>query len=1003
MANNPPFGSQPFRPPTPGSLGPQNFGPPPSMQFRPAVPTQQGQSFIPSQSHHYGQNVYPTNMSAGNQPHHFPQIMQPFPSAPNPHGYPMSASHAFPNAYGQPNQPHTPGPMQPQPQTNPLFSNNMTNLGGPGPYNLVPALNGHAQNINSTPWTSSQSQGPHGEQPWLPGGQSAAAVQQPGYSPAASATLTPVPNAPSASPQSSSDWQEHTATDGRRYYYNRKTKQSSWEKPLELMTPIERADASTVWKEFSTPDGKKYYYNKVTKQSKWTIPEELQLAREQAEKEAGHNTQMHTANSDAGASVSTPISARTPNSMTKSEAMSSPIPGGTANIGEPAPAVFTTSGSPAIHVPPTATSEVAVVGYPTSTTVLSSPSAVPVNNGVHNVSADVKRIPITANDNGPSQSAATELSAAALHDIEKAKKGMAVAGKISVTPVEEKPNESEPLQYATKQEAKIAFKALLESAKVESDWTWDQAMRVIVNDKRYGALRTLGERKQAFNEYLGQRKKLEAEERRMKQKKAREEFTKMLEECRELTSSTRWREALVMFENDQRFKAVERVRDREDLFDSYMVELQKKEKAMAQEKHKQDLADFRKFLESCDFIKASTQWRRVQDRLEDDERCLRLEKVDRLLVFQDYIHDLEVEEEEQKKLQKEQLRRAERKNRDAFRKLMDEHVANGTLTAKTQWRDYCMKVKESLPYMAVASNTSGSTPKDLFEDVSEELQNKYHEDKTRIKELTKSGKLVVTSTWAFKDFKEATKEDFGSPPISDTNLNLAFEELLDRIKEKEENEVKKHQHLADDFTRLLRFKEIIVTSTWEECKILVEDSQEYRAISDDDTKRQIFEEYIANLEEKTKEKELKREVDKAKKEKEREEKDKKKEKERKDREREREKDKDADGHKQDDTDSENHVDSGNKEDKKRDKDRDRKHRKRRQGSVDDVSSDREETKKSRRHGSDRKKSRRHSYSDSDSDSKHKRHKRDKEVSHGRGVHDDDDLLEDGELGDEMET
>lgn len=27
-----------------------------------------------------------------------------------------------------------------------------------------------------------------------------------------------------------------------------------------------------------------------------------------------------------------------------------------------------------------------------------------------------------------------------------------------------------------------------------------QAMRVIINDRRYGALRTLGERKQAFNE-----------------------------------------------------------------------------------------------------------------------------------------------------------------------------------------------------------------------------------------------------------------------------------------------------------------------------------------------------------------------------------------------------------------------------------------------------------------------------------------------------------------------
>lgn len=51
-------------------------------------------------------------------------------------------------------------------------------------------------------------------------------------------------------------------------------------------------------------------------------------------------------------------------------------------------------------------------------------------------------------------------------------------------------------------------------------------------------------------------------------------------------------------------------------------------------------------------MQANSQWRKVQDRLEDDERCSRLEKIDRLLIFQDYIHVLEKEEEEKKKMQK---------------------------------------------------------------------------------------------------------------------------------------------------------------------------------------------------------------------------------------------------------------------------------------------------------------------------------------------------------------
>jgi hypothetical protein len=44
----------------------------------------------------------------------------------------------------------------------------------------------------------------------------------------------------------------------------------------------ERADQQTAWKEFTAPDGRKYFYNRVTKVSSWTVPEELSRAREAA-------------------------------------------------------------------------------------------------------------------------------------------------------------------------------------------------------------------------------------------------------------------------------------------------------------------------------------------------------------------------------------------------------------------------------------------------------------------------------------------------------------------------------------------------------------------------------------------------------------------------------------------------------------------------------------------------------------------------------------------------
>ncbi|KAI3685869.1 hypothetical protein L6452_35130 [Arctium lappa] len=1000
MDNNPQnSGSQSLRPPAIGSISSQSFGTNFSMQFRPVVPAQQGQPFMQSASGTQQYRPAGQGMPTGQtQLPQFSQPMQQMSSRPGQPGHPSPSSQAMPMPYMQPNMTFT--SSSPQFQNSGTTNSHVPSLGGPGvplssSYTFTAPSFGQPQNatnVSSQFHTVSQMHTPAasvGGQPWLSSGNqgplTVPSVPQTGQHPPTIPPTNQASNVSNTSQEASSDWQEYTAGDGRRYYYNKRTKQSSWEKPLELMTPLERADASTVWKEFTTAEGKKYYYNKDTKQSKWTIPEELKLAREQAEKEASRGTQSEMATNSNAPAVLTPSVLDQPSASASSvNDVSSTTPRVASSPVAVAPVI------PVGNVPPS-------VGSESSATAGGERAAaiplIPAVGGASMVSANMHSSPMTNTENSSSHGVPKALEVSA-QDTEEAKKGMAVAGKVNTTQLEDKAVDDEPFIYASKQEAKIAFKSLLEDANVEADWNWEQAMRVIINDKRYGALKTLGERKQAFNEYLMQRKKLEAEERRLRQRKAKEEFTKMLEESKELTSSMRWSKAMAMFEDDERYKAVERPSDREDLFQNYLVDLQKKERAKAQEEQRQYRLEYRQFLETCGLIKVDTQWRKVQDRLEDDERCSRLEKIDRLEIFQEYIRDLEKEEDEQRKIKKEHIKRVERKNRDEFRKMMEEHVISGTLTAKSQWRDYCQKVKESVAYQAVASNTSGSTPKDLFEDVAEELEKKYHEDKTRVKDAMKLKKVTVVPTWTLEDFKVAIEEEIISS-LSDINLQLVFEDLLERAKEKEEKEAKKRQRLAKDFTELLYdIKEITASSTWEECQQLFEESSEYRAIGDESLARETFEEYVARLLEKAKEKERKREEEKARKE----EKERRKEKERREKEKEREEREREKDKKKDDSDIENLE---IKEEKKREKEKDRKHRKRHQSSsivTEDVSSDKDERedsgKKSRRHG---KKSRKHAYSpESDSESKHKKHKRD---SRKNGGHEE---LEDGEVGEDGE-
>lgn len=983
------------------------------MQFRPVIQAQQGQPFG-----HAGHAIPPhMGMPVQGQQLQYSQPMQQLTPRPMQPGHPAPSSQAIPMPYIQTNRPMTSIPPHSQ-QTGPPLSNHMPGMAvsGAAPhssYTFTPSYGQQQDNANALAQYQHppQMHAPPAGQPWpSSASQSVAAVTsvQPAAVQSSATTSTDaVTNA--TNQQSLSDWQEHTSADGRRYYYNKRTRQSSWDKPLELMSPIERADASTVWKEFTSSEGRKYYYNKVTQQSTWSIPEELKMAREQAQK-ANQGMQSETTDTSNAVVSSTATStaanaASSITSLTSNGLESSPSSVTPIAATDSQQLVSGLSGTSVSHS--VVTSNTTGAEPSTVATTSAAPTIVAGSSGLAENSPQQSKMPPIV-ENQASQDFAS-VNGSSLQDIEEAKRGLPLVGKNNVIPTEEKTNEDETLVYANKLEAKNAFKALLESVNVQSDWTWEQAMREIINDKRYNALKTLGERKQAFNEYLGQRKKLEAEERRMKQKRAREEFTKMLEECKELTSSMRWSKAISMFENDERFNAVERPRDREDLFESYMVELERKEKENAAEEHRRNIAEYRKFLESCDYVKVNSHWRKIQDRLEDDDRYLRLEKIDRLLVFQDYIRDLEKEEEEQKRIQKDRIRRGERKNRDAFRKLLEEHVAAGNLTAKTQWREYCLKVRDLPQYQAVASNTSGSTPKDLFEDVAEELEKQYHEDKMLIKDTIKSGKIIVVTTSIFEDFKVAVLEEAACQTISEINLKLIFEELLERAKEKEEKEAKKRQRLADDFTNMLyTIKDITTSSKWEDCKPLFEETQEYRSIGDESYSREIFEEYITYLKEKAKEKERKREEEKAKKEKEREEKEKRKEKEKKEKDREREKEKSKDRHRKDETDSDNQdiTDShGYKEEKKKEKDKERKHRKRHQSSMEDVDSEKEEkeeSKKSRRHGSERKKSRKHANSpESDNESRHRRHKRE----HWDGSRKIGGLeeLEDGELGDDAEN
>lgn len=138
----------------------------------------------------------------------------------------------------------------------------------------------------------------------------------------------------------------------------------------------------------------------------------------------------------------------------------------------------------------------------------------------------------------------------------------------------------EPKVFRDKKEAMEAFKELLRDNNVPSNATWEQCVKIIQNDQRYGSLKKLNERKQVFNAYKTQKQKDEKEESRLRAKKSKENLEKFLMLTDKITSTTKYYKCDDMFAGIEVWTSVNDS-DRRDIYEDVVFALAKREKEEA--------------------------------------------------------------------------------------------------------------------------------------------------------------------------------------------------------------------------------------------------------------------------------------------------------------------------------------------------------------------------------------------------------------------------------------
>jgi pre-mRNA-processing factor 40 len=133
------------------------------------------------------------------------------------------------------------------------------------------------------------------------------------------------------------------------------------------------------------------------------------------------------------------------------------------------------------------------------------------------------------------------------------------------------------IEYASKKEAMDAFKEILREKNVPSNSTWEQALKLIGNDRRYAAIKHINEKKQTFNAYKVARIKEEKEAERLKLKQIKDEFELYLQNCEHMNSTIKYKKAEQLFGHLQVWSAVPE-RERRELYEDVVNYLDKKEK-----------------------------------------------------------------------------------------------------------------------------------------------------------------------------------------------------------------------------------------------------------------------------------------------------------------------------------------------------------------------------------------------------------------------------------------
>ncbi|GAA99509.1 uncharacterized protein L969DRAFT_86773 [Mixia osmundae IAM 14324] len=420
------------------------------------------------------------------------------------------------------------------------------------------------------------------------------------------------------------------------------------------------------------------------------------------------------------------------------------------------------------------------------------------------------------------------------------------------------------------EDAKNAFNQLLRLAGVNPTWTWERTMRDLITEPMFKSLRTMGERKAAFEAYIADFAQREKDARQKSIDRLRPAWKNGLGRAVEAGMKSWWSwertKAELSRNMSEMWSSARNDDERRTLWSEYIAELKGREETKRQQVFKSNVDKVHQIIASL-HLELSTSWRDARYMIErsDDWRAdpelNQFELVHVLGIFEEYAKKLEQESfQERQKLRAEKTRN-QRKRREAFADLLLELRKEGQIKAGSKWKDVYPLFDKDTRYTDLLGNP-GSNPLDLFHDVVDELDQVVEEHAAAVESALKTQAKAIDTAWTIAELKTHLADS--KVILTDDQLSgvLAFVQIREAAKaraEVERQERRKREKMDDLRFALRNLRPAIAAdSTYEEAEPMMKDLREFKALEAEDLRKLVFESHISRQKEKLRERERER-------------------------------------------------------------------------------------------------------------------------------------------------